>query len=78
MEGMNDEFVTWYEHDGVVVATKAHLKNKHFDYTLCSSCKSFKPSSPDNCNIVKAVYKNCIAYNILTPIFECPNFEEII
>jgi hypothetical protein len=29
---------------------------------------------PENCPIAQATYENCVRFNTVTPVFECPEF----
>lgn len=65
-----------YEHHGSSVAVQPHLKGKHREHCLCfQGCAEFKPGQADNCEIAKEVYANCQAFDIVTPVWECPRFK---
>ncbi len=64
-----------YEHHGKEVSVQPHLKGKHREHNLCFGCANFKPGEEDNCAIAKAVYQNCVEHNIVSPIWECPQFK---
>lgn len=69
-------FIT-YEHHGEDVVVDEDLKGKHREHCLCfRGCKNFKPGEDDNCEIAEAVFNNCLAFNIVTPVWECPDFVE--
>lgn len=66
-----------YEHHGATVTVQSELKGKHREHCLCfQGCANFKPGSADNCEIAAAVYKNCVQFDIVTPVWECPRFEK--
>lgn len=65
-----------YLHHGVEVVVKRELKGKHRNHCLCHSCALFHPEKPENCEIAQAVFSNCIQFNLVTPVWECPKFEE--
>jgi hypothetical protein len=68
-----------YEHHGVMVSVRTDLKGKHREHCLCyANCKSFKPGQSDNCEIANANFQVCLKYNITTPVFECPVYEEYV
>lgn len=66
-----------YEHHGTVVSVNPELKGKHRDHCLCfQGCARFKPGTSENCEIAQAVYKNCVDFGIVTPVWECPQFAK--
>lgn len=66
--------VIQYEHHGKTVSVQSHLKGKHRDHSLCQACGKFKPNTPENCPIAQAVFENCVKFNIVSPMWECPEF----
>ena len=65
-----------YEHHGKMVSVQTHLKGNHVKHCLCSNCSKFNPQTRnENCSIANAIYKNCVDYGIVTPVWECPNFK---
>ena len=65
-----------YEHHGKEVSVKTELKGKHRDHCLCYGCDKFKPDTEDNCEIANAVFENCTDFHIVSPVWECPKFQE--
>ena len=66
-----------YEHHGVIVKVRPELKGKHREYCLCfSGCKNFKPNTPENCLIAQALFENCVKFNVTTPVWECPEYND--
>lgn len=64
-----------YVHHGKTVAVQSRLRGQHREYCLCwLNCKKFKPGEHDNCLVAQAVYANCVAFNTVTPVFECPEY----
>ena len=64
-----------YVHHGAAVSVRSDLKGKHREYCLCNTpCTRFKPGKEDNCAIAQAVYENCVRFDIVTPMWECPAF----
>ena len=64
-----------YEHHGATVSVQSELKGKHREHCLCyQGCAKFKPGTADNCHIAKALYANCVALNVVTPVWECPEY----
>jgi hypothetical protein len=67
-----------FEHHGKTVFSVCGLRGKHRKYCLCFQCSKFKPDKRDeNCAIANDVYNLCIAHNLTTPVFECPEFNPI-
>jgi len=66
-----------YEHHGKQVAVREDLMGKHREYCLCwQGCKHFHPDNrEENCVIATRTFDNCTDHNIVTPIWECPKFE---
>jgi len=60
-----------YVHHGKEVVVGSELKGKHREYCLCYACDKF-----GFCHIVKDVFENCVKHSIVTPIWECPHFNE--
>lgn len=52
------------------------LKGKHRDHCLCYHCNKFKPCKTDNCKIAEEIFKNCIKFDLVTPVYECPEFKK--
>ncbi|GAH89551.1 unnamed protein product, partial [marine sediment metagenome] len=48
----------------------------HREHCLCFTCVLFKPNSPDNCHIAQATFENCVKFDTVTPMWECPEFQE--
>jgi len=67
-----------YNHHGKEAVVKSELKGKHRKHCLCfEPCKHFTPEDrKNNCKIANAVYKNCVDFHIVTPVWECPEFEK--
>lgn len=59
-----------------LVWVDSELKGKHREHCLCWKCDHFKPGTPENCFIADRVFQNCVSYNLVTPVYECPQFEE--
>jgi len=65
-----------YEHHGVEVFTDSETKGKHRSFCLCfKGCKRFKPGERGNCEIAQHIFRNCQEYNVVTPVFECPQYK---
>ena len=68
-----------YNHHGAEVMVREDLKGKHRDHCLCFACKKanlFDADKSNKCKIADAIYQNCVKFNLVTPVFECPEFEE--
>ena len=66
-----------YKHHGTNVWIRSNLKGKHREYCLCHSCKKLDVVNVENnCPIARAIYKNCVEFNLTTPVWECPEFLE--
>lgn len=66
-----------YEHHGATVWVDSNLKGQHRSHCLCFSCESFHPGTPENCEIAQATFENCVKFNTVTPMYECPKFVQI-
>lgn len=66
-----------YKHHGEQpVWVRADLRDRHRDHCLCFDCKRFHPGEPVNCPVAQAIYQNCLNYNLVTPVWECPRFVQ--
>lgn len=73
---MNIKTIARYEHHGATVAVREDLKGCHREYCLCfQGCARFKPGRPDNCAIAQATYENCVKFDTVTPVWECPEYQ---
>jgi hypothetical protein len=68
-----------YEHHNRQVMVRADLKGKHKDYCLCFKCNKFKPEDKNkNCKIASLLCSVDSIFNIITPVWECPEFTQKI
>ena len=68
---------TKYLHHGKTVWVRSDLVGKHRTACLCHSCKKFFPDDrARNCSIANDIFANCVKYNLVRPVWECPYFEE--
>jgi hypothetical protein len=74
---MKRQKVEWYEHHGKSVAVFTARKGMHRKHCLCFLCKKFFPNTEKNCPIAQATYENCVQFSITTPVYECPDFDNI-
>jgi hypothetical protein len=51
------------------------LKGKHRSHCLCFLCDKFFPNTTENCKIAQATFENCVKFNTVTPMYECPEFR---
>ena len=66
-----------YVHYGKEVFVQADLKGKHKEHCLCWKCGAFNPEDREkNCPIATLLFSCCVLLNIVTPVWECPNFME--
>lgn len=65
-----------YEHHGGNVMVRSDLKGEHRSYCMCYDCLQFDPEDREtNCPIANAIFKTCQEFNVVTPVWECPEFE---
>ena len=66
-----------YIHHGAEVSVDEDLKGKHRDMCLCFRCDNFKPDDRlGNCRIANLNFAMCVAFDLVTPVIECPEFVE--
>lgn len=66
-----------YEHHGRHVAVDDKLKGTHRDHCLCFQCQLFIPERPSlNCPMANLLFAVDCAFNLVTPVYECPKFME--
>ena len=64
-----------YEHHGATVMVRRDLAGKHREHCLCHSCVHFHPAVRErNCKMASVLYAICVAWNLVTPVWECPKF----
>lgn len=64
-----------YTHHGREVHVQEQLAGRHREHCLCYGCDRFAPADAQRqCPIADAVYKNCVKFNIVSPVWECPDF----
>jgi len=72
---MNNEYVR-YKHHGQVVWVNKALRGQHRKHCLCHSCEKFKPRDREkNCKIANLLFALDCAFDLVTPVWECPEFE---
>lgn len=66
-----------YLHHGTEVSVLSHVKGKHRENCLCyADCVHFRPGQPGHCPIAAENYALCRKHGLVTPVFECPKFEQ--
>lgn len=69
--------VTHYKHHGVDVAVREVLMGEHREFCLCwYPCVFLKPGQSDNCPVAQKLYEFDVEHNLVTPVWECPNFVQ--
>lgn len=70
--------IVWYEHHGWSVAVDEEFQGLHRDHCLCYRCGKFcLEDRESNCPIANALYRFLVLTGLVTPVWECPQFEEI-
>jgi len=66
-----------YEHHGEVVWVNSELKGQHREHNLCFSCEKLVINDPEtNCPLAQKLFEFCYVDDMVTPVFECPEFKE--
>ena len=66
-----------YVHHGNKVTVRVGDKGKHREHCLCWDCKHFNPDNrAENCPIANILYNLDKELGLVTPVWECPRFEE--
>jgi len=66
-----------YKHHGKTVWVREDLMGKHREHCMCYKCEKFHPNEPNNCPIAQELYSFCVRHDMTTPVWECPEFEEV-
>jgi hypothetical protein len=72
--------VVWYRHEwkdtSAIVAVREVIKGDHRDFCLCwYPCARFHPDNMDNqCPRAYELYQFCKLNDMVTPVWECPDF----
>lgn len=73
----SNKYTRYHHHNPrLTVVVRKDLKGRHREFCLCWSCKYFHPDEEDNCFAAKKLFAICCAYDMVTPVFECPVFKE--
>ena len=74
---MNKKLIEKYKHHDIDVFVDSRLKGKHRKHCLCYNCKKFIPDDVwKNCSIAAELFEVCIENGLVTPVYECPEFED--
>jgi hypothetical protein len=66
-----------YVHHGKAVKVRAVLQGKHRDHCLCHQCRHLNMEDRHkNCPKAQQLYELCVEEHLVTPVFECCDFEE--
>jgi hypothetical protein len=66
-----------YEHHGAIVAVRSDLKGRHWEHCLCARCARFGYGPVGaKCARAEELYAFCAHNDMVTPVWECPAFEE--
>jgi len=65
-----------YAHHGTLVSVDEDQKGKHRQHCLCYRCSEFRPCQDENCAIAKEVYRLCVDFDLVLPVWECHVFKE--
>ena len=71
--------IIWYTHHKRKVWVRDDLKGHHRNFCLCYICKRNpfnREEGEEKCPIADAIYQNCKEFGVVTPVWECPEFED--
>lgn len=69
--------VIQYVHHGKLVSVIAKYVGFHREVCLCHTCWKFYPEDRTrNCPIANRLYALNVEFNLVTPVMECPVYEE--
>jgi hypothetical protein len=67
-----------YNHHGCQVWVRKDLKGRHREHCLCFSCALFCPEDRNrNCPVANKLFEACVVHNVVTPVWECPEFAKL-
>lgn len=73
---MSEEFQQ-YVHHNAKVWVRSDLKGLHRQHCLCFSCRRLDlENKSNNCRIAAKLFELCQEFNLVTPVFECPAFDQ--
>lgn len=65
-----------YEHHGKLVWTRSTWKGLFKRFCLCYSCEKLNIENSElNCPIAKKLFEVCKDNNLVTAVWECPDFK---
>ena len=65
-----------YEHHGKMVWVRTDLRGRHRDHCLCYQCGRFIPDGKGNCPRAGILFNFCKTWDMVTPVWECPDFKK--
>ena len=68
--GSMSKIISFVNSDWIRTKSKPGLKNQKERYSLCPSCKNYKPGEESNCDIQKALAQ-IEGLDMKVPVFEC-------
>lgn len=76
MASRKPQIIRYKHHTDKYVAVQEKLKGKHRKHCLCHYCQCLKPDNNGvgNCKIAQLLFSICYINDIVTPVWECPNF----
>lgn len=74
---MMDPIIT-FKHHGVMVKAFMDIAHLHTEHCMCfRGCAKFHPGEPTNCKKAQRLYELCVEEDIVTPVYECPDYERV-
>jgi hypothetical protein len=69
-------FIKYKHHSDDEVWVREDLKGRHREFCLCHKCKKLNVNDRDkNCPIANQLFNICLVNDLVTPVWECPQFE---
>ena len=62
-------------HHGFTVYVDTKNNNSHRQNCLCYKCSRFHPNEDKNCKIAQLLYDVNRLHGLVTPVYECPEFQ---
>lgn len=70
--------VVSYTHHGREVRVREDLKGRHWEFCLCHRCAKLNlEDRSQNCRIASLLYALDVTLDLVTPVWECPEFEAL-
>lgn len=80
MKSKSKKYIRYFHQwgaSGSEVFVRSDLKGKHREYCLCFACSFFKPDTTKNCQRAQRLYEYDVEWDMVTPVWECPDFVQI-